>query len=434
MVTCNLRWTVGNALSGKCREIGSVVVMKIAILSKSDSFGGGASRVATELAKGLEDKGYKVHHYTSWLGGDKHNFSRNLYPRGLQNVFRATHTLSMLAGFPEILPLEYITLRKKLLDYDIVHFHDISSAISPHTVNWVSRLRPTFWTVHDCSPFTGGCLYPMECEKFQNRCHKCPQLGEWPIKAFADFTGFMQSIKRNISEGGLVNYIAPSQWMSDMALSSGMFAEAPHVIPNGVDVNIFRPVQKEAVRRKLSLPSDRKIILLSAGSILDRRKGSRFAIEALHRIKDINPFLLVIGNMGGEAHSLFSEFDYHSTGYIGNTELMANYYAAADIFLFCSLADNMPLVILETMASGVPTVGFATGGAPDMVTHNESGYLVQQKDVAGLEKGLRAAFADKTYLQWGKAARGLADSMFSQEVFIEKHLSFYRDKIDMVCR
>jgi len=401
--------------------------VKIAILSKADAFGGGASRVAVDLAEGLSSRGHLVHHYASWRGGADQAFSRELYPKGFRRFFRYAHAFSMLMGFPDFLPLEWLSLHRLVKSYELVHFHDISSAISPLTVYQISRMKPVLWTVHDCSPFTGGCLYPLECKQFQVRCGSCPGIGEWPLRCYADFTGFMQSQKRKIAAQKSVTYITPSQWMADQAMSSGMFLKSPTVIANGIDINQFKPLEKNWLRDKYSLPRDRKIILLSAGSILDPRKGSKYALDVLKKIKDTNPFLLVVGNMNAEAHELFQEFDYFSTGYVGETDLIAEYYATADIFLFCSLADNLPLVVLETMACGVPTVGFATGGVPEMVLQDESGYLVEKGDVISLEQGIRKALHGDKSRQWGKNSRIRAEQEFSQEIFLANHLRLYDD-------
>lgn len=401
--------------------------MHIAQISKADAYGGGASRVAEELSQQFRANGYVCHHWASWAGkGYDHKTVFPLYGR-FSREMRLAHMLVKKAGFPELLPFELAVLLRnnRIYNYDVLHFHDLSSAISPFTLRWLSRQKPVIWTIHDCSPFTGGCLYPMGCEKFKSGCGGCPQIGQWPIDSYLDFTKTMHGIKRHLHAKSSVITVTPSKWMSDMAYSSGLFSEPPVVIPNGVDTQLYRPSDKKIARDELGLPNDRRIILLSAGNLLDERKGTKYALEALSELKDLEPFLLVVGSVDDKARKLIDKFDYHATGYIGDPARLALVYSAADLFVFCSLADNQPLVILETMAAGTPMVGFATGGIPEMVEQDESGYLVPQRDVSSLIGAIRRAFEGGRLSEWARRAREKAVSLYSFDRLIENHLSLY---------
>ncbi|GAB4170275.1 MAG: glycosyltransferase [Geothermobacteraceae bacterium] len=227
-----------------------------------------------------------------------------------------------------------------------------------------------------------------------------------------------------------MSYVTPSNWMADMGRQSGITANEFRVIPNGVDTELFRPRDRRRLREKLGLPDDKPLILVSAGSILDERKGSVFAVEALRRLGDTPFALLLIGNMNEAAHRMLSGLEYHAPGYLGESRELARYYACADLFLCCSLADNLPLVILETMSSGVPTVGFATGGIPDMIEQNRCGYLVEQRDIDGLVEGLKLALVDGLAVRWGEEARTRAVSHFSFDRFLQNHLDFYQELLE----
>lgn len=405
--------------------------MRIAQVSKADSFGGGASRVAEELSQQLQQHGYFSHHWASWSGkGFDYQKRFSLYGR-FEREIRGAHSLVKKAGFPELVPFELLTLlRKKRIDqYDIFHFHDISSAISPVTLGVLSKTKPVVWTIHDCSPFTGGCLYPIECNRFKSGCGQCPQIGQWPIDSRFDATRFMNGIKRRLHKQGKVIPITPSRWMSKLAFSSGMFSTPPHVVPNGVDVDLFRPLDKKQARTLLGIPLDRRIVLLSAGNILDERKGTKFSLQALSLVKKLSPYLLVVGSIDENAKKLLEGFEYCSTGYISDQQKMALVYAAADIFLFPSLADNQPLAILETMACGTPIVGFETGGIPEMVEQNKSGFLVPQRDVGKLAIALELAFKDNRYVGWGVESRYKAEKEYCFEQFIKNHILVYEEAI-----
>ena len=196
-------------------------------------------------------------------------------------------------GLPEFIPLELPYLLKKgILNYDIIHFHDICSAISPLTVYYLAKRKPVVWTFHDCSPFTGGCLYPMTCEKYKSKCFDCPHK-QWPIDSRFVNTRILQKIKKRIYTSTNIITIAPSQWMADLAFSSSVLNRRPFVIENGVDTSLIKPLDKKKARNVLSIPEDRYVILISAVSFNDERKGAKYAAGSIKKINDLNPYVFL---------------------------------------------------------------------------------------------------------------------------------------------
>lgn len=404
--------------------------MKIAILSKADASGGGASRVAEELAHLLNASSHTAHHYVA------HKRPGNAAVRSLYGNFRFGRVFHRLnyyikkIGFPELVPWELFLLHLYHINqYDVLHFHDISSAISPLTVRFLARKAPTVWTFHDCSPFTGGCLHPLDCRNYQTRCGNCPQLGEWPIDTRWDFTGFMQDIKRKTAQEHCFWAVVPSSWMVTQAMHSNMFIVPPHVIPNGLDIRTFKPLDKFVIRRKLNLPEDRFIILLTAAYLHDERKGIKYSLQALNEIAEINPYILLVGHIDQQTRSSFTRFDHFCTGYIADNRQKAEYFAAADLFISTSLAESFSLVTIETMATATPSVSFVAGGNTDLIQHNHTGYLVQPKDVAGLVTGINLALTGDRAAEWGRNARQRAEQLYSHEIFLKNHLALYEQVI-----
>jgi glycosyltransferase involved in cell wall biosynthesis len=310
----------------------------------------------------------------------------------------------------------------------------LSSSISPITLGSLAKKIPVVWTIHDCSVFTGGCLYPMDCNKFKTTCFNCPQSGHWPIDSKIDLIFFSRWIKKRVHSGGNIHLITPSQWMADMAYSSGMLSQKPLVIPNGVDLNIYQALDKNKLKDKLKIPRDRFVVLLSAGHILDERKGTKFAIDVINKIRDLNPYLVLVGVIDEEARELFHGLDFYEAGYLSTDKELNEHYSVADIFLFCSLADNQPLSILETMSSGTPLFGFDTGGISEMVEQNKTGYLSPQKDTINLANSIRKAYHSKEYINWGKASRLKAEKEYSYEKLLENHKQLYQTIFDKQLR
>jgi glycosyltransferase involved in cell wall biosynthesis len=74
---------------------------------------------------------------------------------------------------------------------------------------------------------------------------------------------------------------------------------------------------------------------------------------------------------------------------ISDKNILAEHYGLSDVFLFTSLAENCPLVVLEAMSCGLPVVSFDVGGVPELVTHKTNGYIAKYKDGVDLMKGLK---------------------------------------------
>lgn len=241
-----------------------------------------------------------------------------------------------------------------------------------------------------------------------------------------DRTGALQNIKRKTAAEGRFVPTAPSQWMANMAMKSGMFPAPPEVVPNGIPLQVFRPQNKSALRFRLGLPLDRKIVLMTAMSQDSPRKGGRYAAEALAVLHDVKPLALLVGDVTPErARELFGEVECHCAGKILDAVLLADWYAAADVFLCPSLADNLPSTVLESMACGLPVVAFKTGGIPEMVEHRVNGHLAVQRDVGGLVAGLRDALEDELGVQWGQKSRQIAKGRFADTMMRDNYLDLY---------
>ena len=240
----------------------------------------------------------------------------------------------------------------------------------------------------------------------------------------------MQTMKRKLAQFNSFKIITPSKWMADMVMTSCLTKLPPQVIPNAVNTKAYTPFDKMEVRIQLGIPLDRFVILIIATYLEDYRKGNKYAIEAISKISALKPFLLLVGNINDSVKYIFSDFDYKATGYIRDDQEKSAYFSSADVFLFCSLADNMPLVVLETMATGTPTVGFATGGVPEMIEHNIDGFIVPPRDIDGLVSGLRLVHNRDVSEKWGRNAIRKVVNFYNYNILYENHLTLYEKQIE----
>jgi glycosyltransferase involved in cell wall biosynthesis len=402
--------------------------LKIAVISKANAPGGGASRVAEELAHALNEAGHEATHFCCRIIGRPRPFQVELYRGARGGVCRFVHAVTRRLGLRELVPLEYGFFVKALLkDFDVLHFHDSFTAFSPLTMALASRHRPVFFTAHDCLHFTGGCLYPMKCTGHLTRCGRCPQRKRI---GWFDFTPWTQRLNRWIARTFPIRYVYPSRWLREEAGRALHFRLPPVVIPNGFDPAPYRFRSRADARRTLDLPPEKKIICFSAADVADERKGAAYALEAVMAVRDLDPLVVLVGRPMPDLEKMLGGIPFRAFGYIENREDLGLVYAAADAVLFCSLQENLPITVQEAMAAATPVVGFAVGGVPELVQDGVSAWLVSTGDQAGLNEALRRALLSGALEQRGTAARDFLEKNFSPAGWVQAHTALYRPGAD----
>ena len=270
---------------------------------------------------------------------------------------------------------------------DVINLHWVSFFLSPTTLHRLFDLgKPVVWTLHDQRPFTGGCHYSDGCTGYRNNCAACPQLADNPFELPKVFLEDKLEFFRDAD----LTIVSPSRWMADCARKSRIFKSRPiEVIPNSLDVEFYRPVEKTEAKRRLGISNGTVVILFCAESGLEKRKGLRELIGALEYCLSKHSFQSLIRNHSVKLVCLGHIDDtldrlgipVVSPGYIDSDEKIRMVYSASDIFVQPSLQDNFPNTVLEAMSCGVPVVAFGVGGIPEMVIDGNTGIIVPSGDV-----------------------------------------------------
>jgi glycosyltransferase involved in cell wall biosynthesis len=408
--------------------------VKIAILSRYAVLGGGgASRFAEDLACWLGDAGHEVTHFCAFSRGPLRSFQRPVYPGGLGGkVCRQIHLRTRQLGLAEAVPVEYwLNLRDALRGFDVLHFHDLHAAIAPQTLRLFSADKRVFFTAHDCSAYTGGCLYPMGCERWRHGCGGCPQVRDSEAEVsmgMFDFTATNFRRYAKLRRGAEIQHICPSRWMMDFALQHRDFRSPVHHIPNGFDPSPYRYASREEARDRLGLPSEARVITVAAANLGNKRKGIHYALEAITANQGFKPIVIMVGNIDGQVSRFLgrSGIRHWYTGFLEDRVRFGLILAAADLSLNTSLDDNLPISIQETMAAGTPVVGFASGGIPELVTAGETGWLVPRGDQDSLNHALSEALRNpQECAARGERARQVIATRFSVEGCVGAHEQLY---------
>lgn len=280
-----------------------------------------------------------------------------------------------------------ITLIERIQEYgpDIIHLHNIHGYYI-HVGILFNYLKgagiPVIWTFHDCWPFTGHCSYfdRVNCMKWQTKCYKCPLTFGYPQSWFFDNSKKNFANKKDLFTGVKnMTLISPSNWLAQNLKQSFLKHYSVKVINNGVDLDIFRPIESTNIRAKFKL--DGKYIILGIANVWDRRKGFDDFIK-LRFLLDSYIDIVLVGLSPKQIRKL-------PDGIIGisrteNTGILAGLYSTADVLVNPTYVDNFPTVNLEALACGTPVVSYYTGGSPEAID-SETGAVVPRGDISTLK-------------------------------------------------
>lgn len=319
--------------------------------------------------------------------------------------------------------------RVQALQPTVLNLHWVAGGFLPIPV--LAQLPyPLVWTLHDMWAFTGGCHYNEHCDRYQQNCGQCPQLGSGRA---GDLSRWNWRRKARVYPRLDLTVVCPSQWLASCARASALLQSVPvTVIPNGLDCEQFRPLERGLARQLLRLPAEQPLILFGAMSATrDPRKGFPHLQAALRRLQadgwGERAALLVFG-ASAPVPPVDLGLPVHYLGRLHDDIALALVYSAADVFVAPSVQDNLPNTVLEAIACGTPTVAFRVGGMPDLITHHGNGYLATPFESDDLARGIAWVLGDRERQQkLATQARQKAVQDFSLERQAQRYLDLYRD-------
>jgi glycosyltransferase involved in cell wall biosynthesis len=313
----------------------------------------------------------------------------------------------------------------------VVHLHGLHEGLSFSLVERLAERFPLVWTLHDMWPLTGYCYYAFDCDKYAAGCQgECTQIGRCgaaPRRPAVEWQRRDRFFARHRERCILV---APSRWMA--ACTRERFGGRVRVehIPNGLDLEVFRPhADRMAVRRALGLPPRRKIILTGAQHLGEERKGGTLFREALRRLAQTLPEPPLVVTFGVGTMGSIGPVDVHAAGSIRDEAHLALYYNAADVFVSAALADNLPNTVMESIACGTPVVAFDVGGCGDLVREGQSGFLAPPGDVGALADRISSVLraAPEEQAAWCSASRRIAEEEYSDVLQARQCMALYEE-------
>ncbi|MBQ5460888.1 MAG: glycosyltransferase family 4 protein [Bacteroidaceae bacterium] len=315
---------------------------------------------------------------------------------------------------------------------DVIHLHWVNQAyLSLKDLRAILESKKTVVvTMHDMWYFTGVCHYSGDCTKYQHECADCPLMDgkHWGI----DMAKRVWKKKQNMYARANITFVGCSQWMADMASRSALTKGQKVVhIPNAINTERFCPKDKEEARLALRLPQDQQLILFGAQRITDERKGFDLLVKACTYLKQNQAQLaknLAIVVVGGDSEKVKDAlpFNVYPVKYVSSEEGMVDLYNAVDAYVTPSLQDNLPNTIVEALACGVPCVGFQVGGIPEMIDHQQNGYVADYRNAEDFANGIAWTLDPERHEELSKNAREKALKTYSEKEVARRYMEVYK--------
>ena len=327
-------------------------------------------RICADLAEVLDSVGHEC----------KIAYGRDSVPEKYQKYAHRTNSewgvktdvfLSRLldnAGFNSKRATKRLINRIKEYDPDVIHLHNLHGYYIniPLLFDFLAEFnKPVVWTLHDCWAFTGHCSYftSVKCEKWKTGCYGCTKKRAYPSSLFIDNSKRnYQKKKQMFTSLKNLTLITPSEWLAGMVRESFLGGYEIRVVPNGVDLEKFKPTPSNFKER---YGIEGKKIVLGVATAWSERKGLNDFIKLSEILPDDYKVVLV-GLCGNQIDQLPDRILKISR--TNSVEELAEIYTAADVFVNAGREETMGLTTVEAMACGTPAIVTNFTAVPEVVT------------------------------------------------------------------
>lgn len=439
--------------------------------------GGGAEKVAWDLFQAYAEYGHE-----SWLAVRTKNsdhpnviplasdVSRNAWARfwlSLREKQQDAFWIDRLQWIAE--PTRWLKIRQGVEDFeypatwhlldlipeplDVVHCHNLHTGyFDLRTLSALSRHVPVILTVHDEWLLTGHCAYTLECDRWKTGCGMCPDLQIYPAIS-RDATAYNWRRKENIFADSRLYISAPCHWlleeMQQSMVASGIVES--RIIPYGIDLSVFHPNDRRAVRARLGIPDGAKVLLFVAKDVRRNAfKDYETIRAAVAKVSERMPSQDVLFIALGEdlPREQIGRITVRFVPYETDVGVVANYFQAADLYVHAAKADTFPNVVLEALACGTPVIATAVGGIPEQIkglgnsditmskwhsfgVDEATGVLVNPGDAEAMACAIERLLEDESLrCRLAENAANDAQQRFDLKREVMEYLAWYRELVE----
>jgi N-acetyl-alpha-D-glucosaminyl L-malate synthase BshA len=236
---------------------------------------------------------------------------------------------------------------------------------------------------------------------------------------------FLPLVKFSIEESDGVTTV--SRFLKEKTITNYYIDKEIEVIHNFVDSELFKPSPNQAFKDKVAPNGEKVLVHVSNFRPVKRVPDT---IRILHRVLDEIPTKLLLVGDGpdrSECERLVRELKLEKNVYfLGKQDGLAEILSSSDLFLMPSQSESFGLSALEAMSCGVPVVSSSVGGLPELIVHNQTGYIAEIGDVNRMAKyTVDLLTNDKKYKAFSDNSRKRSVNNFEKKLIIPKYIEYY---------
>jgi N-acetyl-alpha-D-glucosaminyl L-malate synthase BshA len=363
---------------------------------------GGSGVVATELGKALAIEGHEVHFISYALPFRLSNFVENI-------VF---HEVEM-SSYPLFeFPLYSLTLASKMVE--VANYENLD-----------------LLHVHYAIPHASSAYLAKQMLKNKRDIKVITTLHGTDITLVGLEPSFLPLVKFSIEESDGVT--AVSRFLKEKTITNYDINKEIEVIPNFVDTQFLKPKENGCFRKSLAAKGEKIIVHTSNFRQVKRVPDTIKILEKI--IKEIPAKLILVGDGPdrSECERLTRELNlYDNVKFLGKQDGLVEILNSADLFLIPSQSESFGLAALEAMACGIPVISSSVGGLPELIKHNETGFIAEIGDIDRMAKySLDLLTNSKKYKLFSENARKRAVENFDKSIILPQYINHYKKVLNL---
>lgn len=317
----------------------------------------------------------------------------------------------------------------KMIRPDIIHLHNIHD----HWLNYRILFKylntldvPIIWTQHDCWSFTGDCGHfsQLACRQWISGCSKsCPYRDGQIMRKFINKADNHYKLKKELFTAIKNLTLVPvSHWLEGVLRQSFLKDKPIKTILNGVDVNVFKPIDDvQGTLRKYGLEDVRYVV--GVATAWSERKGFKVYCQLASRMPEGVKIVLVgLNEKQQQEAELFGIIGIPRTENVG--ELVA-LYNGASIVMNLSYEETFGLTTVEGFACGTPSIVYNATASPELVTP-ETGIVCEPGDIEGVTEAVKELLSKEKPVE---ACRKRAVEYYDKNDRYQEYVELYEELV-----
>lgn len=357
---------------------------------------GGSGVVATELGKALAKEGHEIHFISYALPFRLNNFVENIV-------------------FHEV----------ELSSYPLFEFPLYSLALASKMVEVAEYEKLDLLHVHYAIPHASSAYLAKQMLKNKRDLKVITTLHGTDITLAGLEPSFLPLVKFSIEESDGVT--AVSRFLKEKTLTNYNINKEIEVIPNFIDTEVYKPKENGCFRKNLAAKGEKIIVHTSNFRIVKRVSDTIRVLEKI--IKEIPAKLILVGDGPdrSECERLCRELHLcDQVKFLGKQDGLVEILNSADLFLIPSQSESFGLAALEAMACGIPVVSSSVGGLPELIRHNETGFIAEIGDIDRMAKySIDLLTNEKKHKLFSENARKRAEENFDISIVLPQYENLY---------